>query len=113
MYAQEHLPRGERVFNYAPGGSGVHYTGLGGKEGAQRKDMHCCCSETKTCESPEERRHSTLVKIRGTVRLRIKCRGKRGEKARQQVGRMYGTHRSLTEARRRATVHRAGSSDLC
>ena len=34
---------------------------------------------------PDERRHSTLVKIRGTVRLSIECRGKRGEKARQQV----------------------------
>lgn len=27
------------------------------------------------------------MKIRGTVKLSIKCRGKRGEKARQQVGR--------------------------
>lgn len=46
MYAQEHLPREEGVFHYDPGQAGVHHTGLGAKEGAQRRDARCCCGET-------------------------------------------------------------------
>ena len=46
MYVQEHLARGEGVFHYDPERAGVHYTGLGAKEGAQRRDAHRCGGET-------------------------------------------------------------------
>lgn len=62
---QEHLPRGGSV-QPIPRMSRSSPQRAGSKEGAERRDLHCCCDGPRTHETSDERRHSALGKVRGT-----------------------------------------------